>query len=410
MHEQLRPFDGPLDLDAAAHLWRRAAFSAPLVRVEATARKAPAEAAAEIVDGPADDAAAADLETIYGTVVGAYDDDQARAWLVARMLRCEHQLREKVALFWHGHFATSIAKVRDLGWMMRQYRLFLDLGLGRFGELLAAVTRDPAMIRWLDNESNAKGRPNENFARELFELFTLGDGNYTEGDIREAARAFTGWHVLRDRFHFSTALHDDGAKTVLGRTGAFGGDDVLAIALGQEACGRFLARKLLAFFVCPEPDAGVVDALGAEMRANGYDMKATLRLLLSSRYFFAPANRRALVKSPLEYLVGAARVFGAKLDAKEAVPVLREMGQDLLAPPNVKGWPGHALWVNTATWLSRVNAAHRFFEAPGDADRAARALLGRPLEAPEKDAIAKSGAGGRDLAHALLSLPEASLS
>ena len=198
MRGWLEPFrpsrENPWDFAAAAHLWRRAGFSAPPAQVEASARLAPEEAAAEIARGPAEDPATAELESIYPTVLALGSADALRAWLVARMLRCGHQLREKVALFWHGHFATSILKVRDPVWMARQYRLFLDLGLGPFGRLLEAVTRDPAMIRWLDNDTNRKGHPNENFARELFELFTLGPGNYTEHDIAEAA--LTGQRII----------------------------------------------------------------------------------------------------------------------------------------------------------------------------------------------------------------------
>jgi len=420
MHEALKPWqptrDDPWDFAAAAHLWRRAAFGAPASAVEQTLQLTPAEAVARLVDGPATDPATAELESIAEVVLGTGNAEGVRAWLIARMVRCGHQLREKQALFWHGHFATSLAKVRDVSWMARQYGLFLAYGLGRFAALLDAVTHDPAMIRWLDNETNAKGHPNENFARELFELFTLGEGNYTERDIQEAARAFTGWHILKDRFHFSRALHDDGEKEVLGVRGNLDGGDVCRIALDQEACGRFLAFKLLRFYVHPAPEPEIVAAFGAELRRSGYDLSAALALLFASRLFFAAASRNALVKSPLEYVVGAARVFEAPLDATAAVPALRTMGQDLLAPPNVKGWPGQEQWINTAAWLTRINAARAFVDGfeprlgGADAlDTYGRALLGRPLAAPERARLLGSGAGKRDLAHALLSLPEAHL-
>ena len=416
MHEALKPWTpsrrDPWDLDAAAHLWRRVGFGAPPHAVRATLRRSPAEAVAGIVDGPARDTPSDELESIYESVLGTGSADGLRAWLVSRMVRCEHQLREKLALFWHGHFATSLLKVRHVPWMARQYRLFLDHGLGRFATLLGEITRDPAMIRWLDNETNRKGHANENYARELFELFTLGDGNYTEKDIQDAARAFTGWHILQDRFHLSTTLHDDGTKTVLGRTGRFGGADICRIALEEEACGRFLAKKLLAFFVHPQPTADVVAGFGELLRHSDYDTRAALKHLFGSRLFFAPENRRALVKSPLEYVVGTARALEIKLDAPAAVPALRSMGQDLLAPPNVKGWSGHTDWINTATWLARVNTARQLtqdFGGAGDLDGSARALLGRPLPGSERDRLVSSGAGKRDLAHALLSLPEAHL-
>ncbi len=406
MHDALKPWEpdkkNPWNHDAALHFWRRAGFSATRAAVERTLRASPADAVAAIVRGPAKDAAADELEGILEATLGTNNADSARAWLVTRMSRCDHQLREKMALFWHSHFATSIAKVKKLDWMMRQYRLFLDHGLGRFATLLGKVTRDPAMIRWLDNETNSKGQPNENYARELFELFTLGEGNYTEKDVQEAGRAFTGWHILHDRFHFSPLLHDTGKKTVLGHTGTFGGDDVCRIALEQDACGRFLARKLIQFFCVPEPDDAVVAALGAEMKRNGYDIAASLRLLLGSRLFFAEETRRALIKSPLEFLVGAQRGLEAHVNTKRVVGLLRDMGQDLLAPPNVKGWPGQRAWINTATWLTRVNAAW-LIAAGSRAKDPARSLLGAVPVPPELRGT------GRDQVHALLSLPEAHL-
>lgn len=414
MHDALKPYDGPWDFDAAAHLWRRAAFGAPAARIEETLRLSPGDAAKSIVRGPAKDIPAEELESVYVQVTGTGNADAIRAWLLQRMVRCDHQLREKIALFWHGHFATSVLKVNEPAWMARQYRLFLDLGLGPFADLLGKVTRDPAMIRWLDNETNSKGHPNENYARELFELFTLGEGNYTENDIKEAARAFTGWHILEDRYHFSARLHDDGEKEVLGTRGALGGDDVCRIALDQKACGRFLARKLLAFFVTPDPSADIVEAFGEELRSREYRIGECLELLFASRLFYDTKNSGALVKSPIEFVAMSVRVFGGKLDATAAAPDLRAMGQELLAPPNVKGWPGHLSWINTATWLARVDTGRRLaetFKLREDGDAAVLAY-GRPFcgRAPAAEERERLAAAKQDLAHALLALPEAHLS
>ncbi|MFQ5844376.1 MAG: DUF1800 family protein [Planctomycetota bacterium] len=406
----------PWDRDAAAHLWRRAGFGAPASRVEATLGRTPAEAVDRLVDGPARDPATDELDALWRSLLGLESLDRFRAWLVTRMARCDHQLREKMALFWHGHFATSIAKVREPVWMMRQYRLFLRHGLGPFGRLLEKIARDPAMIRWLDNDTNRKGRPNENFARELFELFTLGPGHYTEHDIREAARAFTGWAVLRDRFHFSPRNHDDGPKTVLGRTGRWGGEDVLGIAIEQEACGRFLAGKLLRFFVHPRPPRELVDAFGAQLRRRGYDLGPALRVLFRSEAFFSAEARRSLVKSPLEFVVGSLRCLGGRPDARSLLPALREMGQELLAPPNVKGWPGQRSWIHTAAWLARINTAASLagridprVEGAAAVRRYGRDLLGRPVRPEVAETLVRSGAGSRDLVRALLSLPECHL-
>jgi uncharacterized protein (DUF1800 family) len=409
MHEALRPYEGTWDFEAAAHLWRRAGFGAPASRIDETARLSPEDAARSIVRGPAKDAPAEGLDSVYAQICGTGNLDAIRAFFLQRMVRCDHQLREKLALFWHGHFATSVLKVNEPLWMARQYRIFLDHGLGRFADLLDQVTRDPAMIRWLDNETNAKGHPNENYARELLELFTLGVGNYTETDIKEAARAFTGWHILEDRFHFSEKLHDDGEKDVLGARGAWNGDDVCRIALSQPACGRFLARKLLVFFVTPAPSDEIVAAFGEEIRARDYRIGECLELLLASRLFYAPGSRGALVKSPIEFVAASVRVFGARLDATAAAGDLRAMGQELLAPPNVKGWPGHLSWINTATWLSRVETGRRLAATfpQGSGDGLVLALCGTPPGAEERRRLA--GANG-DFAHALLSLPEAHLS
>lgn len=413
MHAQLQPATGEFDTASAAHLWRRAGFGAKRGTVEATVKLGRKEAVRRLVRGPRSEPVTEELEFIYQSVLGANDEEGARAWLLLRMLRSEHQVREKAALFWHDHFATSIAKVRDLGWMLRQYRLFLDHGLGRFDGLLDKVTKDPAMIRWLDNETNRKGAANENYARELFELFTLGEGNYTEKDIQEAARAFTGWHILRENFHFARSLHDKGEKTVLGKTGPFGGEEVQKIALAQPACGRFLARKLLRFYVQPDPDPEVVAALGDWMREHDYDWSATLELIFASRLFDGGEARRALVKSPIDFVIGSARALELKKpNLKKAVPALRGMGQDLLAPPNVKGWPGHRAWINTATWLVRVRTARALANGAGNRwrlDDAAQAVLGRSLPAAERRELTKSGAGNRDLVQALLTTPEAHL-
>jgi len=268
------------------------------------------------------------------------------------------------------------------------------------------------MIRWLDNETNRKGHPNENYARELFELFTLGPGHYSEQDIQEAARAFTGWTILRDAFHFAAPLHDEGEKAVFGRRGAFGGDDILRLALEQKACGNFLAGKLLRFFVAPEPPPDAIEEFGALLRGNGYDLSASLETLFASRLFFDPAHRRTLIKSPLEFLVGGARCLAIAPDASALVPLLREMGQDLLAPPNVKGWPGHRDWINTATWMTRVNAARELTKgATGlGAERALRSLLGEVPGDGAGRALLAADASPAERAHALLCLPESHLS
>ncbi|HEY8506382.1 MAG TPA: DUF1800 domain-containing protein, partial [Gemmataceae bacterium] len=277
-----------------------------------------------------------------------------------------------MTLFWHNHFATSIAKVR-LPLLMRDQNLLLrEHALGKFGPLVQAVSKDPAMLVWLDSNSNVKGKPNENYARELMELFTLGVGNYTERDVREAARAFTGWHTnvnpqagfnindprFKPAFTFQRALHDDGEKTVLGRTGKWDGDDVVRIVLGQPACARFIARKFYRDFVgeaVAPPDA-LIEPLADCFRKSDYDIADLLKTVLRSRHFYSDFAYRQRVKSPAEYVVGLLRGLGAELPAEApglSLPAaMQELGQTLFAPPSVKGWDGGGAWLNTATLLA----------------------------------------------------------
>jgi uncharacterized protein (DUF1800 family) len=283
------------------------------------------------------------------------------------MLQGGHPLREKMTLFWHNHFATSIAKVQSGPLMFQQNRLLREHSLGKFGPFLQAMSKDGAMLVWLDSNSNVKGRPNENYARELMELFSLGVGHYTEKDIREAARAFTGWHFDGEEFEFNARLHDTGPKTVLGQTGNWNGGDVVRIVLAQPAAARFLVRKQYHFFVSEnvEPPDSFLEPLAEAYRKSDYDTAALLRTLLSSRHFYSDYAFRQRVKSPVEFVLGAVRAVYQPYDEKSPdfrplpqqalVDRLEAMGQPLFAPPNVKGWRGARSWLNTSTVLARDN-------------------------------------------------------
>jgi uncharacterized protein (DUF1800 family) len=278
------------------------------------------------------------------------------AW-VYRMLAGANAPLEKLALFWHGHFATSVRKVESATLMMLQGDLFRRQGAGPFGDLVAGMARDPAMISWLDGNLNRRGKPNENFARELFELFTLGIGHYTEQDIKEAARAFTGWHARDGAFWFNEGAHDAGPKTVLGRTGALGGEDVVRIAVEHEACATFIAGKLFEFYVRPAPSPEFRRELGRAYREDGLRTGDFLARLLGSRIFHSPASRRAIVATPADFAVGALRTLGARANARAVASSLAAMGQELYAPPSVKGWDmGHS-WLSSTTLLARYGFA-----------------------------------------------------
>ena len=310
-----------------------------------------------------------------------------RLWWLDEMLATTtpaEQLRERMTLFWHNHFVSSLQKVKSTGWMAAQNQLLRRHALERFGPMLHAVSRDPAMIVYLDGASNRKGSPNENFAREVMELFTLGEGNYTEQDIKEAARAFTGWSIDREtgEFRWRAFAHDDGVKIVLGQSGNFDGDAVLDILLARPETANFVVSKLWREFVSPDTDnqksALAIRRVAERFRSSGYDIRVALKAVFESDAFWAPSNRDALVKSPVDLLVGVIRAENIQLpDGRLLAVGLRTLGQDLFAPPNVRGWPGGENWINSSTLLARKSALERLLNVD--------AL--RRLPAQERDAL-----------------------
>ncbi len=291
---------------------------------------------------------------------------ELRAWWVSEMLDTNSPLTERMTLFWHNHFVSSQVKVRANQLMYRQNVLFRQHALGSFAELLRAVARDPAMVVYLDSSTNRKGRPNENFARELMELFTLGEGQFTERDVREAARAFTGWSIDPEngRFLYRPFAHDEGAKTVLGRSGNLNGDEVLDVLLAHPRTAEWITAKLWREFVSPTPDEVEVRRIAAQFRSSGYQVKVALRELLNAPAFWAVENRAALIKSPVDVVVGAVRQLGVDVPDRTALALAAAgLGQNLFAPPNVKGWPGGEVWINSTTLLARKQFVERLLRA-----------------------------------------------
>jgi uncharacterized protein (DUF1800 family) len=351
----LAPWAGRFTPRHAAHLLRRAGFGGSAADVSRLAALEMPGAVDALLHPTAPDA---DFP-LYPPAEILYDPKKARQatqlWWLDRMLRTNRPLVEKMVLFWHGHFATSLGKVQPQ-YMAGQINLFRQLALGRFPALLSGVTRDPAMLIWLDNRANAKAHPNENYAREVMELFALGLGNYTEDDVREAARAFTGWTLDRNQqAAFVPARHDDGVKTVLGRTGAFDADDVVAIIVSQPVHQRFLAHKLLEFFVYSDPEPELIEAVAQTYALSGYDVAKTVGTILRSNVFYSARAYRAIPKSPLELALGTLRFIGAQTVPPNVIYQLARMGQEPLAPPSVKGWDGGPAWINTSTMLARFN-------------------------------------------------------
>jgi len=267
-------------------------------------------------------------------------------------------LHEKMSFFWHGHFVTSAQKVKATPFIYDQLKLFHDKALGNFGELLHAIIRDPAMLRYLDNDQNRKGKPNENLARELMELFSLGQGNYTEKDIREGARTLTGWAIEPYKFAFRPLLHDKEIKTVLGRTGNLDGDDFVDVILEQPACAEFMARKLWVYFGSENPKKELIQELASKFREAKYDIKTLLRAIFTHPEFYSSQVMGSQIKSPIHLIVGTARTLDLSTSTLEFYgQALVTMGQVPYLPPNVKGWPGGEAWIDTSRLVTRFSFA-----------------------------------------------------
>lgn len=285
---------------------------------------------------------------------------ELRGWWLRRMAKGPRPFQEKMVLFWHGHFATSFEKVRDPYLMWRQNELFRRLATDNWLRLLIEVAKDPAMLLWLDQAQSRKQHPNENFAREVMELFTLGEGHYTEKDVTEAARALTGWSYdrLTQKFMERPFVHDDGLKTVLGKTGDLNGADVLEQIVAQPQAARFITAKLWIFFAGQPPSEELTTALTSLFRRSGNCFRPVLRAMFNSEDFYDDALMRTQVKSPVQWLVGTVRMLESELPPPIACwAMTRNLGQDLFAPPNVKGWDGGLSWITTNTLLARYNEA-----------------------------------------------------
>jgi len=282
--------------------------------------------------------------------------EEIRLWWMERMTLTPRAFEEKMTLFWHGHFTSGMSEVRNPVFMKEQNDFLRQHALGNFRDLVLGISKDRAMLVYLDGNRNNKQRPNENYARELMELFTLGVGNYSETDIKEAARAFTGWQFDDDGFVFRGRNHDYGEKKFLGRSGKLNGEDIVETIVENPACARFIARNILEFFCRPDPKKPLVEAFAAELRKQKFELRPAMKTLFRSQAFYHDDSRGCLVKSPTELLVGTARRLGipvANLVAAERATAA--MGQELMQPPNVKGWDGEQKWINTATLFQRYN-------------------------------------------------------
>ncbi|RTL44572.1 MAG: DUF1800 domain-containing protein [Candidatus Melainabacteria bacterium] len=286
------------------------------------------------------------------------DLGDVKRWWIYRMAYTKRPLEEKMTLFWHGHFATSNAKVANPYLMYQQNELFRRNALGDYQQMLLDVSRDPAMIVWLDNQQNRKGKPNENYAREIMELFTMGIGNYTEMDIKEAARAFTGW-AAPSGFYFNKKQHDAGEKTFLGQKGTFNGDDICTILANKDATARYISKKLISFLAYDDPDDDIVERISEVYLSSSRNIRAVVKAILLDKSFRTNKSYHCKIKSPVELVVGTVKALQVqKLDG-DLSALMARMGQNLLEPPNVKGWDGGMAWIATDTMMERFNYAAR---------------------------------------------------
>jgi uncharacterized protein (DUF1800 family) len=314
-----------------------------------------------------------DFEALLGRLQGGLIDlqnlEDVQTWWLYRMVQTKRPLLEKLTLFWHGHFAVANYKVGNPLLMHQHIELLRSHALGRFDDMLLAVSKDPAMLIWLDGASNHRNAPNENYGRELLELYTLGIGNYDEDDVLAGARAFTGWNLRNNAFFFDENQHDAGDKTFLGQSGPFDGGDILSIVANEAATAERICAKLFTFFAYPNPEPEVLASLVDVYNNTGHDIASLVEAVLRSDAFSSDRSQFEHIKSPIEYVVGSVRLLGAGVRERELVPVLRSLGQEILNPPNVAGWPGDQYWINPSTLLSRFNFAARLATArgqPGD--------------------------------------------
>ena len=428
----------PWDRTLAAHLFRRAAFGANPSQLEAAVAESPEAVVDRLLQGAEASAGFRDeSDALAATLLSTGEPRQLAAWWAYVMLNTPHPLLERMTLFWHGHFAVSAAKVTDAALMLEQNRMFRRAALGEFRPLVHTVARDPAMLLYLDSATNRKARPNENFARELMELFCLGEGRYSEKDVQELARCFTGWEIKQGKFRFNRFQHDGGEKTLLGKSGKFPDGEAIDWILDQPQAADFIVGKLYREFVCdePPPDPQLLQPLAEEFRERNMQIAPIVRRILTSRLFYSARARARKIRSPVDAAIGLLRTFEGSANAHRLATDLQRTGQGLFFPPSVKGWDGGRSWINSATILGRANMAARlvgdekmrfgggtldeYFARHGAVgpdqvvDLAATLLLASPLPAERRDDLIDVARNGKDPARvaadalsALATLPE----
>ncbi|HIF34796.1 MAG TPA: DUF1800 domain-containing protein [Planctomycetaceae bacterium] len=350
--------DRKIGLRGAAHLLRRTGFGVPSDRQQEFAELTSPEAADRLFP---DAVTVVEFEKssagLRRLVLGTGDTKQAAAWWLYRMRQSPDPFREKMTLFWHGHFASSIDKVKETLLMVEQNDLLYKYATGDFYAMARGISHDPAMLIYLDSVSNRKRHPNENYARELMELFCLGEGNYSELDVQELARCFTGWEIKGDRFRFNKYQHDGNTKKVLGKTSMFADDEAVGWVVDHHSCPKFLAKKIVTFLLADEPVPPIefLMPLVDTLRNENMSFKGMLHKLISSNIFYSDQVVGRKVRSPVELAVGLLHSLDMTVDLVALSDRLYNLGQGLFRPPSVKGWLGGRAWINSSTLLGRAN-------------------------------------------------------
>ncbi len=357
----------PWNLRKVGHLFRRAGFGATRDEMQQALRVGPEETISRLLEGgPNQQEFEQQADRLLDSIQQANNGEQATAWWLYKCLYTPHPFREKMTIFWHDHFATSNLKVNNVTYMIGQYQLMRNHAQGNFETMLQEISLDPAMMVWLDTVDSRQGQPNENYARELMELFSLGinnplnpeQANYTEQDIREAARAFTGYRIQNGEGVFRSELHDDTEKTVFGQRGRWRGPDIVRLCLQQDACPYFIVGKLYEYFISetvPAP-ASLLEPLADDFRRN-WNIQTVVERMLRSNLFFSERVYRTQIKSPVDYSIGIARALEGRIGTLALGTALEGLGQRLFYPPSVAGWDAGQAWLNGQTLLFRHNLA-----------------------------------------------------
>lgn len=371
-----------LTLQEAAHLFRRAQFGGNWGELQLATQKPIGELVTQIVDGQDDPEFERQSRAMQSVIQSGNLPVQLPAWWLYRLQRSPRPALEKMVVFWHGHFATSAAKVASAPAMLQQNATLRSAAMGKFESLVLAISRDAAMLSYLDSATNRRNNPNENYARELLELFCLGLGNYSERDIRELARAFTGWEVQHGRFVFNAFQHDPAPKNILGKAGIESGEEAVAWIVAQPQASNFIARKLFRYYVSDhEPEAALIEPLAKCLHDNDFELRPALELIFRSRLFFSDVAYARKIRSPVELGIGLMRVLGAVTSPTQLATSLAELGQSLFYPPSVKGWDGGKQWINSATWIGRVNLVSALLDNPQTDFGTSRNLLDESCDA-----------------------------